>query len=728
MTANKRPLRRWLRQAWGAAWYEVRHRRLGQRFPILPRTVNLLVNDICNSRCQMCLIWQRKREDEITPAELERVLQDPLFRRVRYIGVSGGEPTLRRDLPRIFEVLARKRPALKGTGIITNAIQADTVLERVTASARVCSRSGLPFNVMVSLDGLGEVHDRIRGRAGNFESALRVIRTLRAETDIPVTFGCTITKDNLWHVDELLDFALAEGLKGRFRVAEFIQRLYNEPQGEYIRNFTPEEAYHLALFFTRLIREYEPSPRVRRTYENIRTMLLGGARQSACPYQTEAVTLDSRGQLLYCAPQSPSLGSAIETSARRLYFEYIPLRREILTRRCANCIHDYHARYPTLPQLRQSLEKMRWQRVLRVDTAPLRENLPPGDPFHPPPRSALIVGWYGTETAGDKAILGELLHRLTALGAEELTLASLHPFLSEYTVRELGYPQVRVIPAYSAALPRTAGQADLTLMGGGPLMDLRALGVVLHAFGRAKAAGKRTWIAGAGIGPLRQPRYIRAVTRLLQMADRVELRDVVSAEWAARRTGREDIRVVDDPATGFVRRFRERHPAPAGKSPVLNCYFRQWPEDYRGDVPPEDFEGTRRRFEAALGDLVRALSRQYGLRPRLLPMHHFVIGGDDRAFNRRFAARHIADLDPIVEIRPLPVEEILRSMQSAALNLTMRFHSTLFAYHLEAPFYAIDYTQGGKVRRFLQARDALDRLYSIDDLLQHRWKDAHPSR
>ncbi len=715
-------LYRRLRQFTGAFWYEVRHRRLGQRFPILPATINLLVNDICNSRCQMCLIWQRKRDKEISPSELARILDDPLFRKVRYIGVSGGEPTLRRDLPQIFTVLTQKKPGLKGTGLITNAIQAETVLERVLASAQICQKASIPFNVMVSLDGVGEVHDRIRGRTGNFQSAMRVIRYLRDKTEIPVTFGCTITKDNLWDVDELLDFVMDEGLRGRFRVAEFIRRLYNEPQGEYIRNFTPDESYHLALFFTRLLKEYETSPAVRRTYESIRGMLLGGKRAIACPYQTNAVTLDSRGQLLYCAPHSPVLGNALDTPARQLYLEHIPVRRSILVNHCADCIHDYHARYPALTQLRDNLQTLWWKRRLDVTRCPKRVRPTRGETRLPAAKSALIVGWYGTETAGDKAILGELLHRLTRTGTDDIILASLHPFISEHTIRELGYPEVKIIPVYSAALLPAAARAELTIMGGGPLMDLRALGVVLHAFRSAKAAGKHTWIAGAGIGPLRQPRYIRAVTSLLMLSDTIELRDTASAAWAAEHTGRADIRVVDDYATGFVQRFRDQHPAPSKKDATLNCYFRQWPEDYRGNVAPETFEETRRHFEDALGVLVRSLCEQHHLQPRLLPMHHFVIGGDDRTFNREFASRYLTGCDPIVEMRPLSPQEILRSMQTATLNLTMRFHSTLFAYHLDVPFYAIDYTQGGKVRQFLEDRSSSNRLHSIDDILQHRWK------
>ena len=721
-------LRRALRLAPKAGriiWHDIRANHLGRYWPLKPRTLNLLVNDICNSRCQMCRVWQQKRDVEITPQELTQILQDPLFAQLRYVGVSGGEPTLRPDLAQIFHVLAQKEPRLRGVGIITNAIRAQTVIERILASAEICRKAGVRFNVMVSLDGIGDVHDRIRGRQGNFESALRVLRFFRDRTDIPVSFGCTITKDNVWHVDELLDFAREEGLYGRFRVAEFIQRLYNEKQIEVIRNFTPLEAYHLGLFFAKLERTFESNPLYRRTYRNIRAMLMDGApRAIGCPYQTQDVVLDCRGRLLYCSPRSPVLGSALTTSARRLYLDNLDIRRQIVTHHCPHCIHDYHAP-ATIREMKQQAAAHWWRRRLGVRSALARSRRlspPHRTGANPNVRRALIIGWYGTETAGDKAILGEIVYRLQQKGATQITLASLYPYLSRWTIRELGYPEVRVIATHSPELLHEASLADETIMGGGPLMDLAALGAMLQAFVAAKRAGKRTRIAGCGVGPLHQPLYIEAVREMLRLADVIELRDSKSVEWARQQTGRTDIVNAGDPAMAFVHRWQGTHPRP----PVLrtlNCYLREWTDEYKGTLSDDEFHAVKAQFEEQLGQLVATMSERLGLRPRLLAMHHFTIGGDDRDFNRHLARRYLSHLDPIVEMRPFSVSDILHSMQEATFCLTMRFHSTLFAHTLGVPFGAVDYTGGGKVSAFLSDHQALDRLLSMQQIASGQWRD-----
>lgn len=329
-----------------------------------PTTVNFLANDICNSKCTMCMIWKQKRDIELTPEQLSRVLSDPLFQKIEYVGVSGGEPTLRADLPQLYEAICTAIPHLKGTGIITNAIQAKTVINRIQASADICKKHNVKFNVMVSLDGVGEIHDQNRGREGNFVSALEVI-TYCKNQNIPVSIGCTITKANVWCVDQLLDFCIANEIYGRFRIAEFIDRLYNANETEMIRNFDDDERYHLSLFMYRL-EAWEKSPTYKRTYRSIRRMLYENRPRSiACPYQSRAVVLDSRGQMMYCAPKSKILGSALEHSALKLYRGQLAERNRIRKENCRDCIHDYHAEI-TLREFSEIYAGIGWRKLLNV--------------------------------------------------------------------------------------------------------------------------------------------------------------------------------------------------------------------------------------------------------------------------------------------------------------------------------------------------------------------------
>ena len=133
---------------------------------LLPTTLNLMVTDACNSRCVMCNVWDSKQEKEFTPSELSEILKDPLFENLKSIGVSGGEPTLRRDLPELFQVLAGKK-GIRGISLITNALNESAAISQLDRCNGICKEAGVSFSVMVSLDGIGSVHDSVRGRKGS---------------------------------------------------------------------------------------------------------------------------------------------------------------------------------------------------------------------------------------------------------------------------------------------------------------------------------------------------------------------------------------------------------------------------------------------------------------------------------------------------------------------------------------------------------------------------------
>lgn len=692
-------------------------RGLSSYLPVKPTTVNLLVNDICNSRCEMCNIWQQKRDVELNPNQLGSVLRDRLYSRVNYVGVSGGEPTLRKDLPELFSTICKALPNLKGTGIITNAIRDQEVIERVEASAKVCADRRVDFNVMVSLDGVAAVHDRVRGKTGNFDSAIRVIRDIQGRMKLPLSVGCTVTKTNLWHVEELLDYCKQHNIYARFRVGEFIQRLYNFGQTSYIRGFDDDESYHLAMFFTKLEREYETRDAVRRTYRSIAGMLTGRPRRTACPYQDQAVVLDCRGQLQYCAPKSDIIGNAMDQSSEKLYLGKLGERRRVRKNDCATCIHDYHAPVTTREWV-QGLAEKYTRRALSIKNAIRLSNRLPVIRSHAETigrRKVLITGWYGTETVGDKAILGGIIQKYRRRYPDvEFTISSLYPLITERTLRELAI-EAEIVPVYSPRFFKACWTHDEVVMGGGPLMDVGELGVVLAAFAVAASNGKKRTVYGCGVGPLQDVFCTDAVKRILMLADEVTLRDRASVVYARKLTGARGYRYIVDPAADYVG-SRGQYLAATGQEPVLACYLREWPAGYRGSRSVEEYEQLRDRFEKKLGLQIRQLCQAKGLRPALYSMHCFFEGCDDRRFNHRFAERYLQGLDPLIELKPSSVDSIIQSMRSASACLTMRFHSVLFAHTLGMDFLAVDYTLGGKIKGFLRDQSALKRIVSLTDI------------
>jgi MoaA/NifB/PqqE/SkfB family radical SAM enzyme len=141
-------------------------RRFG-RPRLYPFSVVVSVSFRCNSRCRTCDVW-RKPNDDMSVDEWDRVFAG-LGRTPFYITFTGGEPFLRRDLDEmVLSAYRHCRPSV--ITIPTNGLLPERVVDRV---GRICGECpGSQIGINLSLDGIGEEHDDIRGVPGNWQRAM----------------------------------------------------------------------------------------------------------------------------------------------------------------------------------------------------------------------------------------------------------------------------------------------------------------------------------------------------------------------------------------------------------------------------------------------------------------------------------------------------------------------------------------------------------------------------
>ena len=142
---------------------------------VLPLNLTISVSYRCNSRCKTCNVWQRPNDD-FTIEEYEKTFES-IGRAPYWFTFSGGEPTLRKDLPAMVGAAYRHcRPGI--INIPTNGIQDKIIPGRVEQVLQAAPGSDVIINL--SLDGVGEKHDQVRGVKGNFERAMRTYAGLKA--------------------------------------------------------------------------------------------------------------------------------------------------------------------------------------------------------------------------------------------------------------------------------------------------------------------------------------------------------------------------------------------------------------------------------------------------------------------------------------------------------------------------------------------------------------------
>jgi Fe-coproporphyrin III synthase len=136
----------------------------------LPRFLTYIVTFGCNARCIMCDSWKKSTRDDLQIDEIERIFRD--LPRMDGVRLTGGEPFARTDLGHIAS-LARTHLDPLFLHVTTNGFLTDRIV-------RFCEERDqrLPLQLLVSVDGVGEKHNAIRGQTFAWRRVMETIDAL----------------------------------------------------------------------------------------------------------------------------------------------------------------------------------------------------------------------------------------------------------------------------------------------------------------------------------------------------------------------------------------------------------------------------------------------------------------------------------------------------------------------------------------------------------------------
>ncbi len=143
-----------------------REKRLG--------TVILFVTSRCNAFCKTCFYHEElNHPGDMTFEQIKKI--STTMPKITDLWLSGGEPTLRRDVTEIIETFVRNN-GVNRVIIPTNGLIKSRVHDIVELA--LARNPGIDLYLNIALDGYGETHDRIRGVPGNWGKALDCIQSL----------------------------------------------------------------------------------------------------------------------------------------------------------------------------------------------------------------------------------------------------------------------------------------------------------------------------------------------------------------------------------------------------------------------------------------------------------------------------------------------------------------------------------------------------------------------
>jgi len=165
-----------------------------------PTKLWLEISDQCNSRCKYCSIWSHSKSSKhpLTIEEYRAIFSDPLLSDIAVILNSGGEPTLRKELPQILELEAEYFPNAL-IQVSTNGLVAYPLIDAI----HPLLERGIKVNVGLSIDGPSEIYKKMRGvDIGNVLFTIDMLNSLRERyPNLSVSIGFLLTEDNYKYVD-----------------------------------------------------------------------------------------------------------------------------------------------------------------------------------------------------------------------------------------------------------------------------------------------------------------------------------------------------------------------------------------------------------------------------------------------------------------------------------------------------------------------------------------------
>jgi sulfatase maturation enzyme AslB (radical SAM superfamily) len=310
-----------------------------------PRVIQLPITYRCNSKCVMCNIWKMDWSNELDLEGFKKVMRSPIFKKVISVGINGGEPSFVKQLPEYVETILQL-PRLKSINIISHGFNQKQLFPKLKEIYTKCRNSKVLFHVSISLDGIGEIHNKIRG-LNVFDISLSTITEIQKNKENycdSFDIGCTVIKQNIDHLKELYIWAKTKEIPIKFRLGISNKRIESD---KILKNFSVIDSVEMQtakeFFYSMIGNEKGIYNKFR--YFSIYYFLQNKPRRRllGCMWKNSGITLDSRGNIYYCAVESKKIGNLMVDNGIKTFFskENLNYRKGIIDNSCKNCIHDY---------------------------------------------------------------------------------------------------------------------------------------------------------------------------------------------------------------------------------------------------------------------------------------------------------------------------------------------------------------------------------------------------
>ena len=166
------------------------------RFPLT--ALNIELTNMCNLRCKHCYgSFSDVPKPEFVPYEwIKESISEFNNLHVRKIALTGGEATLH---PQFLEIAIFLMEQGFDLCVFTNGYNYNIIKELLERG------KDFHFTIKVSLDGLGDIHNQIRGKERAYSNAVDTIELISQFPNVTLYISTTVLPENLDEIDILSD-------------------------------------------------------------------------------------------------------------------------------------------------------------------------------------------------------------------------------------------------------------------------------------------------------------------------------------------------------------------------------------------------------------------------------------------------------------------------------------------------------------------------------------------
>jgi len=285
-------------------------------------TISLEITHRCICRCSMCNIW--KIAPQVADLDLSvwlELLSSPELSGLKELDLTGGEPFLRNDLGELLEGICRLQPThfpgLRTLAITTNGILTDRVLKGTQAIIGELRDRGIDLVLACGMDGVGEIHDRIRmfpGACEKLQETLTGLQNIRKNhSNLILGIKTTIVPLNTHELYRIAEYAEANDLFTIISPRIITANRFGNSDLEADLTFSPEELEMIIQFYE--------SPHF--AWSGHREALLGflrtGRIQKPCSAGFNTLFVRHTGDVFCCPVIPAALGNIQEQALGEMF-------------------------------------------------------------------------------------------------------------------------------------------------------------------------------------------------------------------------------------------------------------------------------------------------------------------------------------------------------------------------------------------------------------------------